>query len=55
MNDYLKCDKCTEEDHNGQFCRCENRNIRIAKEMRLRQGSWLQKRFLLTKIENSNA
>ena len=34
MDDYLKCDECSEENHNGQFCRCESRNIRIAEEMR---------------------
>jgi len=33
-NDYLKCFTCPEEDHEGQFCRCESRNIRIAKEKR---------------------
>lgn len=32
-----KCDKCKEEDHEGiekRFCRCEGRNIYIAKKMR---------------------
>lgn len=32
--DTLKCDKCSDEDHEGIFCRCESRNIRIAKEKR---------------------
>ena len=39
MDDYLKCNKCMEIDHEGpegQFCRCESRNIQIAKENRLR-------------------
>ena len=33
-SDHIKCDKCSDEDHEGQFCRCEDRNIRIAKERR---------------------
>ncbi len=32
--DHLKCKKCSDEDHEGQFCRCEGRNIRVAKEKR---------------------
>ncbi len=36
MDDYWKCTKCNEEDQEGQFCRCEDRNIRIAKEKRRR-------------------
>ena len=32
----LKCSKCSEEDHEGHFCRCESRNIDIAKELRER-------------------
>jgi|ERR1700722_9494797 len=30
--DYENCFKCQEEDHEGSFCRCEDRNIRIARE-----------------------
>lgn len=30
----LKCEKCPEEDHEGFFCRCEGRNIRLAKQLR---------------------
>lgn len=33
-SDHLKCKKCSDSDHEGQFCRCEDRNIRIAKEKR---------------------
>lgn len=41
MEDFLKCFKCYEEDHEGAFCRCEMRNIRIAKEQRARGvSSW---------------
>jgi len=29
-----KCDKCKPEDHDGFFCRCESRNIALAKVMR---------------------
>ena len=29
-----KCDKCLPEDHEGRFCRCEPRNIAIARELR---------------------
>lgn len=32
----LKCSKCPEEDHEGHFCRCESRNINLAKELRER-------------------
>lgn len=35
--DYIKCRTCSISDHEGQFCRCEDRNIRIAKEKRLRK------------------
>lgn len=41
MIDYLKCSKCSDSDHEEQFCRCESRNIRIAKEKRSRgEGVW---------------
>jgi hypothetical protein len=36
-DDYLKCIKCKEVDHEGIFCRCESRNIRIARE-RIKNG-----------------
>lgn len=40
-NDYLKCKICHVSDHEGQFCRCEGRNIRIAKEKRERcEQTW---------------
>lgn len=29
------CHECLPEDHEGEFCRCESRNIRIAKLNRL--------------------
>jgi|SRR6267142_2776529 len=35
-DDYEKCNRCLESDHEGNFCRCENRNIRIAKLKRER-------------------
>jgi hypothetical protein len=28
------CEKCSVEDHEGVFCRCESRNIALAKELR---------------------
>ncbi len=34
MHDYLKCTICKESDHEGKACRCEMRNIRVAKEAR---------------------
>lgn len=43
MDDYLKCNVCPEELHEGKYCRCEPRNIRIAKESRSRGESWAQK------------
>jgi len=30
----LKCERCDETDHEGYFCRCENRNIALAKQLR---------------------
>jgi hypothetical protein len=30
----LICDKCPESDHEGHFCRCEDRNIALAKQLR---------------------
>ena len=30
----LVCEKCPSEDHEGHFCRCESRNIRLAKQIR---------------------
>lgn len=39
MDDYLKCKSCIESEHEGQFCRCVARNIRIAKEIRSRGES----------------
>lgn len=39
----LKCEKCSEEDHDGfnnYFCRCEDRNIKLAKQLRSNKSSW---------------
>lgn len=36
MDDYLKCNKCLESEHDNWACRCEDRNIRVAKERRAR-------------------
>lgn len=30
----LKCEKCASEDHEGPFCRCESRNIELARQIR---------------------
>lgn len=30
----LTCDTCTPEQHEGHFCRCESRNIALAKQLR---------------------
>jgi hypothetical protein len=30
----LRCEKCSIEDHEGDFCRCESRNIALAKQLR---------------------
>jgi hypothetical protein len=36
-----KCDKCPPEDHEGCYCRCEMRNIMLAKQYRERGlSSW---------------
>ena len=43
IDDYLKCKSCMKSDHEGQFCRCEGRNIRIAKEIRSRGENPLSK------------
>ena len=39
MDDYEECKKCLKSDHVGIFCRCESRNMRIAKEHRMRKES----------------
>lgn len=38
-----KCDKCSDEDYEGVYCRCESRNISLAKKMR-QEGisSWIE-------------
>jgi hypothetical protein len=42
MDDCLRCNVCAETDHEGKFCRCESRNIRIAKEMRTQgESPWI--------------
>ena len=41
QEDYLRCKICKKADHEGQFCRCEDRNVRIAKEQRARgESAW---------------
>ena len=46
MDDYSKCKSCSEQDHEGIFCRCESRNMRIAKERRNRKESpWQPERL----------
>jgi hypothetical protein len=30
----LKCEKCPEEDHDRYFCRCEDRNIQLSRQLR---------------------
>ncbi len=39
----LKCEKCASEDHKGYFCRCEMRNIALAKQLREKGMSPWQK------------
>lgn len=35
------CPNCTKEEHEGYFCRCEGRNIRLARKMREEgKGAW---------------
>lgn len=41
-----KCDKCKPEDHEGDFCRCEMRNIALAKQKRERKESAWEKNKL---------
>lgn len=46
-SDYEKCSNCKTEDHapNGWACRCEGRNIRIAKERRFfGDCEWMKER-----------
>lgn len=43
MDYYYKCSKCLPADHQGAFCRCEDRNIRIAKAQRISKESWLHR------------
>ena len=39
----LKCSRCSDEDHEGYFCRCEGRNIQLAKQLRQKGMSTLTK------------
>lgn len=40
----LKCKKCSPEDHQGYFCRCEGRNINLAKQLRAKgMSTWNKK------------
>lgn len=34
MNNITFCSECLPEDHDGVFCRCESRNIEVAKKLR---------------------
>lgn len=44
MDDYEECHKCLLEEHEGRFCRCEERNMRVGKEQRARgEGPWTKK------------
>lgn len=44
MDDFKKCSKCPPEDHVDWACRCEDRNIRVAKERRKKGISpWINK------------
>jgi hypothetical protein len=43
MDDFHKCGKCLPEDHEDWACRCEDRNIRVAKERRKRGITWIKK------------
>jgi hypothetical protein len=39
--DYESCKICSPDDCKGLFCKCENRNIRVAREQRiLGQSPW---------------
>lgn len=36
------CPNCTKEEHEGYFCRCEGRNIRLARQLREEgKGAWI--------------
>ena len=53
-DDYEKCKTCPEEDHEGykkMLCRCENRNMRLARERRKRGESDWQLRKKLVETE----
>ncbi len=40
----LECDKCKKEEHEGYFCRCEARNIALARKLRNKGKSpWSKK------------
>lgn len=55
--DYMRCKICKEKDHEGQSCRCEDRNIRISKERRARgESPWQPNENLvqLDKEENEH-
>jgi|SRR6185503_11410080 len=45
------CPKCVIEEHEGIFCRCESRNIQVAKRQRERHESpWQNKTIASTQV-----
>lgn len=47
-----RCEKCSENDHEGpdkMFCRCEGRNIKLAKQLRNEGKSPWQKNEIIEK------
>ena len=54
----LQCSKCPTQDHHGHnnyFCRCEGRNIKLAKELRERGiDTWKKEETEIKKPENTN-
>jgi hypothetical protein len=50
----LQCSKCRTQDHHGHnnyFCRCEDRNIKLAKELRERGiSTWEKKETNLSHV-----
>lgn len=48
--DKFQCTRCLPVDHEGYFCRCESRNMRIAKDHRAEIGqAWAKLRKLSEK------
>ena len=51
MKDLEKCEKCPDSEHEDWSCRCESRNIRVAKEIRRIQSHKGSRRLITNTVK----